>query len=240
MGPVADEEPAGVDAEDLVRFVRTVAHGLRNPLAIATGMLDLLEQLAGAQLDEQSRELLVRSSAAVHRTADMVLHAQRTVSARHRPLQPLPVEVGDVVARAVAQLDPAEVSVRVDGELPTLTADQDMVEWVVQELLDNARRHAREEGTTTVTVDARRDGDRWLLAVTDDGEGIPAEQHEDAFAEGERLGRAGGGLGLGLTMVRAVLARHGGDAWLEAAPAGGLRAVTAWPTTRPGGAAAPQ
>lgn len=227
---MAADEPSTPEAEDLVRFMRMVSHGLRNPLAIATGMLDMLEHLAGGQLDEESRELLTRSSAAVHRTADMVLSVQRYTNARHRPLQTGPVDLGEVAAGVAEQLDPAEVVVHVADGLPTLTADRDMVEWVFHELFDNARRHAGADRPVTVTVDPRREDGRWLVSVTDDGSGIPTERHEEAFGEGERLERSGGGLGLGLTTVRAVLARHGGAAWLEDVPGGGLRAVIAWPT----------
>lgn len=227
---MAAQDSQQPDAEDLVRFVRMVSHGLRNPLAIATGMLDLLERLAGAQLDEESRELLTRSSAAVHRTADMVVSVQRYVGAQHRPLQTGPVDLGEVATWVAEQQDPSEVVVHVADGLPTLTADRDMVEWAFHELFDNARRHAGADGVVTVEVDAHEDGDRWLVSVCDDGTGIPVDRLEDAFGEGERLERSGGGLGLGLTTVRAVLARHGGEAWLEAAPDGGLRAITAWPT----------
>lgn len=228
-GSVAAHEPQQPDAEELVRFVRMVSHGLRNPLAVATGMLDLLEHLAGDQLDDEAHELLTRSAAAVHRTADMVLSVQRYVGAQHRPLQPGPVDLGEVARWVAEQLDPADATAQVTDALPTLVADRDMVEWVFHELVDNARRHGHPDRPVTVTVDAREDSGRWLVSVTDDGSGIPAERHEEAFGEGERLERSGGGLGLGLPIVRAVLTRHGGEAWLEAAPDGGLRAVTAWP-----------
>lgn len=223
-------DPQHPDADDLVRFVRMACHGLRNPLAIATGMLELLDRIAGDQLDEESRELLTRSSVAVRRTADMVLSIQRYVGAQHRPLQPVEVDLDETVPWLAAPLDPADLVVRVQGPLPTVVADRDMVEWALHELLDNARQHAHRDGTATVVVRAERDGDRWLVSVTDDGIGIPAGRREEAFDEGARLDRSGGGLGLGLPLVRTVLARHGGEARLEEAPAGsGLRVVLAWP-----------
>lgn len=229
-GCVADQHPPQVDDEELVRFVRMACHGMRNPLAIATGMLDLLGQTAGPQLDEGARELVTRSAAAVRRTADMVLSVQRHVGARHRALQPVAVDLADAVAWVADQLDPAEVVVRVEGRLPTVQADPDMVEWALHELLENARRHADVGPPVSVVVGVEPAEGRWLLTVTDDGVGIPAERREEAFGEGQRLDRAGGGLGLGLTIVRNVVERHGGQAWLEAAPSGpGLCAVLAWP-----------
>ncbi len=233
-GVVADTAPDAPGIDELVAFVRLACHGLRNPLAIATGMLELLDRLSGEQLDDDARDLLRRSSAAVDRTAAMVLSIQRHIGSRHRPLQLVPVELGEALALVVEQLDPAEVVVRVDGRLPQVVADPDMVEWVLHELVDNARSHAADEGPVDVVVDAVEDRGRWLVSVTDDGPGIPADRREEAFGEGERLERAGGGLGVGLTIVRTVLARHGGEAWLEDAPSGdGLRAVTAWPAIAP-------
>lgn len=228
-GGVATADAPQPDAEELVRFIRMACHGLRNPLAIATGMLDMLERLAGDQLDDETLDLLTRSSVAVRRTADMVLSVQRHVGAQHRPLQTVPVDLAEVVEWITDGLDADAIVVRVDGALPTIVADRDMVEWVVHELLDNARKHADREGPVTVVVGAEERDGGWVVTVVDDGVGIPADRREDAFAEGERLGRSGGGLGLGLSIVQRVLDRHGGDVRLEDAPGGGLRVVLTWP-----------
>ena len=227
---MATADPQQPDAEELVRFVRMACHGLRNPLAIATGMLELLERLAGDQLDAESLDLLARSSSAVRRTADMVLSMQRHIGAQYRPLQPVPVDLDEVVTDISEGLDPAEVVVHVGAALPTIVADRDMAEWAVHELLENARRHARAEGPVTVVVEAHEADGRCLVTVTDDGDGVPAARHEEAFGEGAVLDRSGGGLGLGLAIVRTALTRHGGAAWVEDGPDGGLRAVLAWPT----------
>lgn len=227
---MADSDQAQPGVDELVAFVRLACHGLRNPLAIATGMLELLERLAGEQLDAEALDLVARSSKAVRRTADMVLSIQRHIHARHRELQVVPVDLGEVVSLVAEQLDPTELVVRIDGVLPTVAADRDMAEWVFHELLDNARAHADRDGPVTVVVDASAEQGRCLVAFTDDGGGITAARREEAFVEGERLGRSGGGLGVGLTIVRTVLDRHGGEVQLEDAPTGpGLRVVTTWP-----------
>src|SRR3546814_7350879 len=84
--------------------------------------------------------------------------------------------------------------------MPTLVADRDMIEWVFHELFENARRHRDRAEPVTVVVEAVQDGDRCLVTVTDDGGGIPAGRHEEAFGEGAVLDRSGGGLGLGLAI----------------------------------------
>lgn len=228
-GGVATADAPQPDPEELVRFIRMACHGLRNPLAIATGMLDMLERLAGDQLDDETLDLLTRSSVAVRRTADMVLSIQRHIGAQHRPLQAVPMDLAEVVEWITDGLDADAIVVRVDGALPTIVADRDMVEWVVHELLDNARKHADREGPVTVAIGAEERDGGWVVTVTDDGVGIPADRREDAVAEGERLERSGGGLGLGLSIVARVMDRHGGDVRLEDAPGGGLRVALTWP-----------
>ncbi|HEU5084746.1 MAG TPA: HAMP domain-containing sensor histidine kinase [Acidimicrobiales bacterium] len=217
--------------EQLVQFARKVAHGLRNPLAIASGMLDLLDRQVGEQLEDEMRDLLERSSDALRRAGDLVLALQRYVSAIRAEDRKVAVELGPVVRRAADSSGLTGSGATVDiGPLPTVLGDRDALARVFHELLDNVLRHAGDDGPPHVVVAAEEADDRWRLTVTDDGAGIPADQREEAFAEGERLGRLGDGFGLGLAAVRAIVARNGGAAHLEDGPGGvGLRAVVEWP-----------
>ncbi|WP_333759298.1 sensor histidine kinase, partial [Streptomyces sp. ISBFB 2968] len=92
---------------------------------------------------------------------------------------------------------------------------------VLANLLDNAERHAR----SVVEVSVRWDGDTALVAVTDDGEGVPAADRERIFERFVRLddarSRDDGGAGLGLAIARDVAVRHGGTLTVHDAPAGG-------------------
>ncbi len=95
-------------------------------------------------------------------------------------------------------------------------------------LVTNARRHAKHVWITA----GRREGVVEVI-VDDDGPGIPAPSREEVFKPFFRLGgtkgKAGGGVGLGLTIARDVARGHGGDIHLQDSPRGGLRAVLRLP-----------
>ena len=221
--------PEPMDDERLVRLARIIAHGMRNPLAIATGMLDLLDRQVGESLDDELRDLLRRSSTAIRRAGDQLLQLQRYTGAARDELFVDDVDVAEAVADATVELDLAGATLVVE-DLPVVHADRRAVERALRELLDNALRHASDDGPPRIVVSATDEGDRWAVAVTDDGPGIPAERRGEAMSEGERLGRTGDGFGLGLPTARILLRRHGGELRLEDGPDGrGLRAVLCWP-----------
>jgi signal transduction histidine kinase len=127
-----------------------------------------------------------------------------------------------------------------------VACDRDALDRLLVNLLDNAVRFAKSQ----VTVAVGREGDWVVLAVADDGPGIPAADRERAFDRFARLdtarsrdGAEDGGAGLGLAIVRATAAAYGGTARLEPAVPGGeppgLRAVVRLPAaTSPAGPAA--
>ena len=101
---------------------------------------------------------------------------------------------------------------------------------VVRNLLDNAAATRRRPSRRALTA---HDDDVVELTVDDDGPGIPAEDRERVFDRFTRLddGRArdAGGLGIGLSMVKAIVEQHGGTVTIEDAPIGGARFVVRLP-----------
>ncbi|GII33581.1 sensor histidine kinase [Planotetraspora mira] len=106
-----------------------------------------------------------------------------------------------------------EAGVTVEGSRPLLSR-------LVASLLDNAERH----GATMVDVEVRRDGERALLSVGNDGEPVPEEDRERMFHLFSRRdtarSRCDGGPGLGLAIVREVVEAHGGDILVQDADPG--------------------
>jgi two-component system OmpR family sensor kinase len=144
-----------------------------------------------------------------------------------RPLERLPVDVTRLVLDAVTDARAAGPGHRWTLALPeepvTVTGDGHRLQQVLANLLANARLHtpAGTEVTVSLETDARTA--EAVLAVRDDGPGVPEEVRPGVFerftrAERRRTEGAGGGAGLGLSIVAAVVEAHGGTVTLASRP----------------------
>jgi len=185
------------------RFVGDASHELRTPLTALRGNISYLAR-HGA--DDALLADLEADAARLSELLDDLLALAREDAAA--PARGEPVDLAEV-ARAAA--DPGAV---VEGPSVTVEGERAALERAAANLVRNARRH----GQGTVTISTRRDHDRALLTVADEGPGIPPEAAERAF---ERFWRGpsarGEGSGLGLAIVRAIAERHGGRVRVEGA-----------------------
>ncbi len=195
-------------------FVADASHELRTPLTSVLANLELLEEVLEGEPREAATSAL-RSSRRMRRlVADLLLLARADAGriARHEP-----IDLSLVVAEAAGELEPVagEHELRVDAA-PGVVVDgaRDELHRLALNLMENALRHTDPRTAVEATV-ALEDGEV-VLAVEDDGPGIPDEMREKVF---ERFFRAssdrGGSSGLGLAIVRAVAASHGGTVTLE-------------------------
>ncbi|MER6619279.1 HAMP domain-containing sensor histidine kinase [Streptomyces sp. NPDC000931] len=193
------------------RFVADASHELRSPIASLRTQLEVaaahpeLLDLDGAVEDTVRLQ---------HLAADLLLLAR--LDAGERPAD------ARVDLSALAREEAAgRTGVTVDAEPAEVTGSRGQLGRVLANLLDNARRHAR----SRVTVTVRREGDRAVLGVADDGEGVAEADRERIFERFVRLdaarSRDDGGAGLGLAIARDVALRHGGTLTASASPAGG-------------------
>ena len=211
-------------------FVADASHELRTPLTSVLANLELLEEeLEGEQREAAASAL--RSSRRMRRlVADLLLLA-RADAGRQAPHQP--VDLSEVVTDAAAELEPVagghEISVsappgaRVDGA-------RDELHRLVLNLMENAVRHT-DPGTAVEATVERRNGEV-ILAVEDDGPGIPVDLREKVFERFYRgTGDRSGSSGLGLSIVRAVAESHKGSVTLEEPLDGrGARFVVRFPS----------
>jgi two-component system OmpR family sensor kinase len=202
-------------SEQQVRqFVADASHELRTPLATIAGYTELARhrpETSGTALDKVETES-ARMTALVE---DLLLLARLDSG---RPLERRPVDLSRLLLEAVddARVVDAERSWRLSlpDEPITVTGDEARLHQVVSNLLTNARTHTPPGSTVTVT--ATRDG----FTVHDDGPGFAPGLAPHAFERFTRgdAARTRGGAGLGLSLVQAIVAAHGGSVALASSP----------------------
>ena len=252
--PMADDEVAELAAtlEDMLRaleqsraemeamlhrqrqFVADASHELRTPLTSVLANLELLADVLDGEAGDAARSAL-RSSQRMRRlVADLLLLA-RADARRETPHEP--TDLAKVLVEAAGEVSALaarhELTLRAEDDGETLVEGaRDELHRMVLNLMENAIRHTPPGTHVRAAVDAR-DGEV-VLSVEDDGPGVPAELRErifERFVRGE--GDRGGSFGLGLSIVRAVAASHGGSVELEEPPDGhGARFVVRLPRAR--------
>lgn len=182
----------------LTHFTQSVAHELRTPLArLRAGLEPHAEQPVAAQAMAQTDEV-IRVFEAVQRIARL--------SGRNRRAEGAQVDLG-AVAQLIEDLfaDVAEdnqQSLRIQLDAPaTVLGDTQLVAQMVSNLVENAIRHAGSGAKITLSVTGKQ------LSVSDTGRGIPSAQRAHLF-DSFTQGRDGGGMGLGLALVRAIADYH--------------------------------
>ncbi|MGH8796503.1 MAG: hybrid sensor histidine kinase/response regulator [Caldimonas sp.] len=199
-------------------FLAMLAHELRNPLApirSAAAMLARFESTEPALA--RIREVIQRQVEHMARLLDDLLDASRVTSGKVS-LQRRPIAVGEFVAQAVETFRPLvdmqhqHLTLDLPEPSPTVDGDPVRLAQIVGNLLHNAAKYTPHGGT--ITIGACRDADAVVIRVADNGIGIrPASlQHVfDLFTQGDvALNRSQGGLGIGLAVVREMVALHGG------------------------------
>ncbi len=213
-------------------FVANVSHELRTPLASLIGFIDTLRGPAADDPPAQQRFLAIMAeqAARMNRLIDDLLSLSRIELVEHQPPLGI-VELRDLTMRLVAGLEPrlrersVTLDVRMSEDLPQVAGDADQLTQVLQNLLDNAAKYGREGGSVRLAITAAVPGAQWptrpgvLLAVTDQGTGIPREHlprlTERFYRVDTGRSRAAGGTGLGLAIVKHIVNRHRGQLLIE-------------------------
>lgn len=216
-------EPA-TDAAELAAlracFLRTVAHDLKNPLSLITGMghtlADRQEQLS-ADVRVELAEAIARQGSRLLSTLENLLALDRLALGRTRLVRSR-TDVAALVEDAVTALRDEQVTVRMELTPVTAAVDRALVERIIENLARNAAEHQLSQDP--VEVHLRPDPEEpshFEIRVLDRGPGIDPGEREDIFRPYFRGDRRG----VGLSIVRAFARLHGGDVAVEDRPGGG-------------------
>ena len=209
-------------------FLATLAHELRNPLAPIRNMLEVMKRAPDdAATLTHARDTIERQLRQMVRLVDDLLDLNRITHDRLE-LRPAAVDLATVIQQAIEASRPLVdaaghvLRVALPDEPIRLHADADRLTQLFANLLNNACKYTPAGGAVAVT--ARREGPDVVVAVQDDGLGIPADKLEsifDMFTQVDRsLERSQGGLGIGLTLAKRLAEMHGGSISVRSAGEG--------------------
>lgn len=220
-------------------MLASVSHDLRTPLASIMGGASSLLELGPSLSEVARRELLESVLSEAERLDRFVQNLLDMTRLGHGALVPQRQwsDVRDLIGSAQRVLRRAladrEVRIEVASDYPLLHVDPYLLEHVLTNLLDNARKYSPAGAPLRISADAT--AQRCTLVVEDQGRGIPATERErvfDMFARLDARDRQVAGTGLGLAICRGFIAALGGTIVAEEGPGGrGTRIVIDLPRT---------
>jgi signal transduction histidine kinase len=211
-------------------FVSAVSHEFRTPLTSMRHLTDLLvsRSITSEERKTQYYELLAHETERLHRMVESLLSFGRIeVGAYAWHLEP--ADTAQFVQGIVEEFRRAPeardrvISCQIEGGVPPIQADRESLSRALWNLLENATKYSPAGGPIRVT--ARRQGNSVLLAVEDEGAGIPFAERErifQKFVRGADVKQTGvRGVGIGLALVKRIVEAHGGSVRLESEPGRG-------------------
>jgi len=221
-----------------------VGHEFSKPLTAAVGYLDLLEERRGGSFDDRERAYVARIRSSLARLDELVESFVEILRAEHGAGDLKSFERFDV--RAVAEAvrgrfggAGARIAVNVPVGLPPVVARRRCIEVVLENLVSNAVKHGGDRPVAVSAAlrrDDRADGARLVLTGEDRGAGIPEDKLEDIFEPFYRIesGEKRDGLGLGLALVKNVVAVIGGEIRVRSTQGEGTTVTVAVPVMADG------
>jgi signal transduction histidine kinase len=207
----------------LEEFAAAAAHELVEPLVITEAYASMVyDRLDDIEHAESRRDLaaLSRTAARTRLLIEALLYDARA----DEQTSSEPVDLAAVVAGCLEVLQPEiaarDAAVRV-GPLPVVPGSESLLRGLFGNLLLNGLKYSRRQ-QPEITIEAGPEGEVWRISVTSQGPTIPVEDRErifEPYQRGRRERRARG-TGLGLTICRRIVERHGGEIGVAAAPAG--------------------
>ena len=206
--------------EELQQFAYVASHDLQEPLRMIANYTQLLAERYRGKLDEQADKYIGYSVDGAVRMQALIHDLLKFSRVGKAQIEPRAIESRAVVEQALKNLQAAiqESGAVVNmNSLPVVMADPAQLTQVFQNLIANAIKfHGAEP--TVIQIDAEKRDSDWVLTVSDNGIGIPVESQEDIFVIFRRLHTRSEypGNGIGLSICKKIIERHGGKIWIEA------------------------
>ena len=219
---------------DLDGFAHVASHDLKAPLRGIAALSEWIEEDLGEHITDAARAHLSMLRRRVRRLEDLIEGILSYSRAGRTGREVSEVDVGALLTEAIELLaPPSSAAITVDPGMPVLRTARVPLQQVFMNLISNALKHAGPEAA--VRVGGREAGAFWEFSVSDNGGGIAPAYHERIWAIFQTLRPRDQveGTGIGLSVVRKIVASMGGRAWVESAEGEGACFRFTWPREMP-------
>ena len=208
---------------ELEAFSYSVSHDLRAPLRTIDGLLNVIQEDFGASVPAEARQYIEAISSQATRMGELIEDLLRLSRLGREPLQKRSVDMGALVQEVVGELRAGEAARNLEiriGSLPLAQADPSLLRQVWVNLLANALKFTRRREQAIITIEGAEGAEGRLYSVRDNGAGFDPQRADRLFGIFQRLHGAKEfeGTGVGLSIVRRIIERHGGRIWAQGEP----------------------
>ena len=220
--------------DDLESFNYSVSHDLRAPLRHIGGFTAIIEEEYGGQLPDEVRRYVAKVHAGSERMAGMIDALLKLSRVGRAAPERRSTDVAAMARTVWAELSSAPGSGQAElvvRELPEVDADPELLRQVLENLLGNALKFTRPVAGPRVEVGVGRSDDEAVIFVRDNGVGFDSKGADRLFSVFRRLHADDEfeGAGIGLSIVKRIIEKHGGRVWAESAPGRGATFFFALP-----------
>lgn len=211
---------------ELEAFGDSVSHDLRAPLRTIDGLLQVVQEDFAEQVPPQARQHIEAIAAQASRMGELIEDLLRLSRLGREPLQKRTVDMRSLVQEVVGALRAGETARDLDiriGELPSAQADPSLLRQVWVNLVANALKFTRRREPAVIQVGGEVRAEGRLYSIRDNGAGFDPRRAERLFGIFQRLHAASDfeGTGVGLSIARRIIERHGGSIWADGEPGRG-------------------
>lgn len=205
---------------ELESFSYSVSHDLRAPLRIANGYSSILLEDYGDKFDGEGKRMLNSLQGQVRKMNNLIDNLLEFSKLGRKDLKKSEIDAESLVETVLLELRQADKYKAdiVSKSLPPMYGDRELITQVWINLLSNALKYSSKKENAQIEIGSRKEGNELVYYVSDNGSGFDMKYADQLFGVFQRLHKADEfeGVGIGLSIVKRIVTRHGGRVWAEA------------------------